>query len=173
MLTEQSLHQTAEHFVALFREYCRRVDDGLHDDKEYSTSLNLIASESEEALWALHALSVLLIKSSIFDFPLDDYNSQIYLLRSAAYERCKSHNRPRDSVLPSLGASGAYIVEHIEPDPDACPDCLGTRLDFTHHADHCLSCIVPSPAPHKIKPGDSARSPAGASGFAVGQGKHQ
>jgi hypothetical protein len=66
-------------------------------------------------------------------------------------------------------ASASYVVEHIEPDPAACPDCMGTGLDFTHHADHCLSCRIT----YQSKPGDSARSPAGASGSVVGQGKHQ
>jgi hypothetical protein len=38
----------------------------------------------------------------------------------------------------------AYTVEHIEPDPDACPDCLGTGLDFTHSTEfcHCMSCKI-------------------------------
>jgi hypothetical protein len=38
----------------------------------------------------------------------------------------------------------AYTVEHIQPDPDACPDCFGTGLDFTHTADfcHCLICKI-------------------------------
>jgi len=79
----------------------------------------------------------------------------------AAVER-EALQQPEEHFLEPAG----YTVVHVEADPDACPECFGTGLDFTHHADHCLSCLIT----YQPKSGDSARLPAGASGAAVGQG---
>jgi hypothetical protein len=110
-------------------------------------------------------------------FTADQY-SRISRIEKRAIHRFFRRSRkieqdqPDDSGRSPAGASGpavgqgnniddipddAYIVEHIDPDPDACPDCLGTGLDFTHTADfcHCLSCKITH------QPGNRAPSVAG------------
>jgi len=81
---------------------------------------------------------------------------------AAAVER-EAFQEPEEHFLEPAG----YSVVHADSDPDSCPDCFGTGLDFTHTADFCPTC---KPAGgvivQKDKPGDSARLSAGAPGNA-------